>query len=82
MNLSLGEGERQSFKPINFVWEVSLALNLTFSPGEKEQLSRVTIFREPAGQSRREYFQRRGERQNHCCPVQKSLRLCVFAPWR
>jgi hypothetical protein len=57
-------GERQSFKPINFVWEELLALNLTFSPGEKEQLSRVSIFREPSGQPRRGYFQSRGERES------------------
>jgi hypothetical protein len=37
-------------------WEVLLALNLAFSPGEKEQLSSVLIFRESSGQSQRGYF--------------------------
>jgi hypothetical protein len=66
----------------NFVQEFLLALNLTFSPKEKEQQSRHSIFRKPSGQFRRGYFQRREERETNCCPVQKTLRLCVFAPLR
>jgi hypothetical protein len=35
----------QSSKPINFFGESSLALNLTFSPQEKEELRRIVIIR-------------------------------------
>jgi hypothetical protein len=42
-------------------WEELLALNLTFSPGEKEQLSRVSIVRQLVRPIPREYFQSRGE---------------------
>jgi hypothetical protein len=58
--------------------KVSLALNLTFSPGEKEQRSHVTIFREPSGQSRRGYFQRRGEHEKKSSNV--ALADSIFPP--
>jgi hypothetical protein len=47
-------------------------------PQEKEQLSRVTIFGEPSGQSRRGYFQRRGERAKKISNV--ALANSIFPP--
>jgi hypothetical protein len=59
--------------------KVALAFNLTFSPGEKEQLSRVTIFREPSGQSHHWYFQSRREREKPSPAAQAILEWTMGA---
>jgi hypothetical protein len=48
---------------INFDWEVTLALNLAFFPRRRNSFHTFLFFGSLSGQSRRGYFQRRGERE-------------------